>query len=263
MQVERSDYGWARVGEVAALWRYPVKSLQGEPLDSAMVDADGVSGDRRWALLDRSTGRVMTAKRTAALLLAGVADGSIVLGDGRSIALDDPNRDARLSEWLDRDVTVISADESVEHRYQMTFDPPNDDAEVVDIDIAPGTLFDLAQIHLLTTATLDGCRAERPDLDWDVRRFRPNLVIDCDGPPFVEQSWVGRHVRVGGAVLSVTMPTVRCALPLRAQPGLEREPGLFAAMSALNSEWPNHLGVYAAVVSPGVVACGDDGSVGD
>ena len=58
--------------------------------------------------------------------------------------------------------------------------------EYVDIPAPAGSFLDFAPVHLVTTATLEGCQAQRPDLDWDVRRFRPNLVIDVDGPPFVE-----------------------------------------------------------------------------
>jgi uncharacterized protein YcbX len=60
----------------------------------------------------------------------------------------------------------------------MTFDPPNEDAEVFDIPAPAGTLLDLTPVHFLSSATLGACEAARPDLDWDVRRFRPNLVLD-------------------------------------------------------------------------------------
>jgi uncharacterized protein YcbX len=125
-------------------------------------------------------------------------------------------------------------------------------------------------VHLLTTATLDGCRSARPDLDWDVRRFRPNVVVDVTGEPFVEDTWAGRELQLGEVVLRITQPTVRCAMPLRAQPphdsdpssaALARQPELHDALVELNASFPNHLGVYAEVVTPGTIGVGDPVSV--
>ncbi len=83
-------------------------------------------------------------------------------------------------------------------------------------------------------------------------------MLDVDGPPFVEQEWIGQQVAIGDVVIAVDGPTVRCAMPLRAQPGgLEREPALFQAMSDLNEAFPNHLGLYCSVIEPGTVAVGD------
>ena len=117
----------------------------------------------------------------------------------------------------------------------------------------------LHAVHPVVVGDVIGPEA-RPDLNWDVRRFRPNLVVDvADGiEPFGEQRWLNRRLRVGTAVLSVGSPTVRCAMPLRAQPdGLARQPGLFAAMNELNPDHPNHLGLYLQVVNPGTIAVGD------
>lgn len=248
------------LGTVAGCWRYPVKSLQGLAVDHLAIDAGGVAGDRTHGLLDAGAdgaGRVLTAKRVAALLEGSADDEAITLPGGSTIALDDPDADAALSAWLGRPVHLARPDEAGAVSFQMTFDPPDDDAEYYDIPAPSGTFLDLAHVHLVTTATLAGCAAARPDLDWDVRRFRPNLLLDVDGPAFVEGTWTGRRVRVGGAVLAVDGPTVRCAMPLRAQPGLEREPGIFRALEALNEVSPNHLGAYCSVVEPGPVRVGD------
>ena len=108
-----------------------------------------------------------------------------------------PELDEALSVWLGTAVRLVEprADRAV--HYRMTFDPPDDDAELFDIPTPDGTFLDLAPVHLLTTATLDGVRAARPDLDWDVRRFRPNLVLDVAGAPFVENDWSGRRLALG------------------------------------------------------------------
>lgn len=248
--------------QVAAAWRYPVKSFQGVAVDGLDVGPGGVRGDRDRALIDLGTGTVMSAKRTSALLQASADDDGMTLPDGARVAYPDPDRDARLSAWLGRDVELREAAASSGLAYQMTFDPPDDDAEYFDIPVPEGTFVDMAPVHLITTATLEHCRAARPDLDWDVRRFRPNLLVEANGEPFVEQGWAGRELRIGSAVVRVDQATVRCAMPLRAQPGgLERQPELYAAMNELNAAMPNHLGVYASIVEPGRVAVGDDVSL--
>jgi uncharacterized protein YcbX len=233
--------------------------MQGERVPSVTVGQHGVVDDRRFALIDESTGHVMSGKRYKALMLADATDDGMVLPDGGpTVRYDDPEASKVLSEWLGRSVRLARPDPAVPTEYEMTFDPPNDDAEYFTIPTPTGSFVDLAHVHLLTTATLEGCRAARPDLDWDVRRFRPNIVVDVDGPPFIEDTWTGSHLRLGDDVeLDVLLRTVRCAMPLRAQPGLDRQPELFQAMTDLNTEFPNHLGVYCTVRSTGEVAVGD------
>lgn len=254
------------LGEVGQAWMYPVKSLQGVRTDRLVVTASGVSGDRRWGIVDEESGKVLSAKREPVLLGASVnSEGSVVtLDDGTILATDDPSIHDALSAWLGRPVILQASAMSAGLSYQMTFDPPDDTAEVFDIPVPPGTFVDLAPLHLVTGATLAGCAALRPDLDFDVRRFRPNLILDVDAEPFAEDSWTGRTITVGEAELRITQPTVRCAMPLRAQPAhptggpaLARQPDLHAALNELNPVFPNHLGVYAEVVTAGVVNVGD------
>jgi uncharacterized protein len=241
-------------GHVEQLWRYPVKSAQGRAVDSIGIAPSGVVGDRQFALLD-ANGKLCSAKRYSKLFDAtGNDDGSLTVGDR---ALHD---DAAISEWLGHNVRKIERRDDVQVGYEMTFDPPNDDAEYFEIPAPPGAFVDLAAIHLIARATLDHCAAQRPDLDWDVRRFRPNVVVDADIEPFGEDAWAGRDVAIGDAVVRVDLPTVRCAMPLRAQPGgLTRQPELYHALEELHA---NHLGVYCSVVTPGTVALGDSVGLG-
>ena len=256
-------------GRVSELWRYPVKSLQGQRAQSLTVTDRGVVGDRRWGIVPDGRAKVLSAKRVPQLLDAFVDGDTLVLPDGRRIAAGDPGVDAVLSSWLGQPVRLVSVGEADGVSYDMTFDPPNDDAEVFAIPVPPGTFLDLAPVHLVTTATLAACASRRPDLDFDVRRFRPNLVVDGDTEPFAEDGWAGRELAVGAVTLRVTQPTVRCAMPLRAQPAtgdgappLHRQPGLHDALVELNAAFPNHLGVYAEVVTGGEVAVGDPVTLG-
>jgi uncharacterized protein YcbX len=250
------------IGSVSACWRYPVKSLQGAQADRLVIDPSGVGGDRTHAVIDPATGHLLSAKRVSALLDGFATDERITFPDGQVLRFDDPAVDEVLSAWLARPVHLAEQEEAGERSYEMTFDPPDDDAEYYEIPAPPGTFLDLAPLHVVTTSTLAGCAEARPDLDWDVRRFRPNLVLDVDLPPFGEQAWIGQQVAIGDVVITVDGPTVRCAMPLRAQPGgLAREPQLFRAMSELNEAFPNHLGLYCSVAEPGTLSVGDPVSV--
>jgi hypothetical protein len=133
-------------GSVLALWRYPVKSMQGVEVDSIDVGTACIEGDRRWALVDVASGRVLSAKRTQELLQASATGDSIVLPDGTRVPLDS-RADELLSAWLGRPVTLRAAASSEDLSYQMTFDPPDDNAEFYDIPIPPGTFLDLSPVH--------------------------------------------------------------------------------------------------------------------
>ena len=256
------------VGTVAELWRFPVKSFQGERVDEVELDDHGVQGDRDWALVDVASGRLLSAKRHARLFSAAAAtrDGEVVitLPEGPAFAATSPRASARLSAWLGWPVELRHVDDHVKLAYEMTFDPPNDDAEYVTVPAPRGSFLDLAGVHLVSRASLAHAGATFPTLDWDVRRFRPNVVVDVegagpDGAAFVEDGWVGTEVGLGGARVRIDQPTVRCAMPLRAQPGLARQPRLYDALEAVHR---NHLGVYATVAGGGVVSLGSAVTVG-
>lgn len=252
------------VGAVSGLWSYPVKSFQGHPADVLEVGPTGVADDRRWSLVTPDGAKALSAKRYKRLLEASVdvVDGAPVvrLPDGRSFG-PGPDGDAALSDWLGVSCRLAEAGPDTRVTYEMTFDPPDDTAEMVEIPAPPGSFVDLADVHLLSTNTLAGGRTHAPDLDWDVRRFRPNVVVDLPGAdPFAEDAWAGTVIALGDVRIRVDQPTVRCAMPLRAQPAsddagpLDAQPGLYEAMDRLHA---NHLGVYATVVEPGTIRVGD------
>ena len=255
-----------QVGRVAELWRFPVKSMQGERVDRLELGPGGATGDRRYGLIDGASGNLLSAKSVPALLTARArTEGDavvIVLPDGRELGAADPDVSAVLSSWLDRDVELRpSGPGSV--AYEMTFDPPNDDAEAVFWPAMEDSFLDLAPVHLLTTGSLAAMVAARPDSAWDVRRFRPNVLVDTgEVAGFVEDAWVGGAVALGGAgaAIQVDMQTVRCAMPLRAQPPWDDRPGLdrdVEVFRTLTAEHNNHLGIYCGVATPGEVRVGD------
>ena len=244
---------------MAALRRYPVKSMQGLEVDRVAVGPAGIEGDRRRACIDEEAGRIMSAKRFGRLLEASADDEGITLPDGCRLRYGDDGMDEALTAWFGRPVRLEERSPDTQRSYEMTFEPPNDEAEFYEIPSPAGSYLDLAAVHLLSTATLAGGGAAYGELDWDVRRFRPNVVVEGPDEPFAEDAWCGSVLAVGGARLAVRQPTVRCAMPLRAQPGLERQPRLYQALEELHA---NHLGTYVDVVEPGEIRVGDEVAVG-
>ena len=231
---------------VLELWRYPVKSLQGERLDVARIDTGGIDGDRQWALFDVATGLGLTARREPDLLFAAARLRSgggveIVLPDG-TVTVDD----AVLSDWLGRPVTLRSATEVTEQRrYQGLDDDLDERSGWHDWEGAAGGAFhDNAngRLSLVSTGTLG---------DWDRRRFRSNVVLDGAG----EAGLVGARVRLGGAVVDVVEPIPRCVMVTRPQGGgIGRDTGVLKTIHRVHD---GNLAMAGLVREPGTVRTGD------
>jgi uncharacterized protein len=229
---------------VLELWRYPVKSLQGERLDAAEITPEGVDGDRRFALFDVDTGFGLTARRVPELLFASAHlrdDGGVdvVLPDGSTAGGDDA-----LSTWIGRPVTLRSASTAGARRYENPVDFERETTSVWSpFDGAGGAFHDSGRVRvsLVSTATIGS---------WDRRRFRANVLLDGDG----EDGLVGSQVSLGDAVLDVGMHIERCVMTTRPQPdGIERD---LDVLRTIQRERDGCLAVGALVVRPGTVRVG-------
>ncbi len=252
------------VGRVRAIWRYPVKSMQGEPLARAEFMPTGVSGDRRFAVIDADTGKVASAKQPkkwgGLLACASRLDDNgrlrIVLPEGAEILGDDPAVHDALSALLGRAVTLRTTHAG--GQIEVTWpDVPGlllagtDTEETLPL----GSFCDLAPVHLLTTATLERLNQTHPGGQFGPGRFRPNLLIESAAAGFPEDAWVGKIVGIGDTVrMRVTARASRCVMTTLAQPGLSADAGVLRAVVAANTA---HAGVYAEVIRPGVVHEGD------
>lgn len=249
------------LGSVVELWQYPVKSAQGHRVDSLTAHSDGFEGDRVVGFVNTETGKLLSAKRHKNLLMAtGFAD-RVELEDGTVVPFADADAPARLSDWLGVPVAIARAGTGEQVKYEMNFGPLDSGTPTIDIPAPRSTLLDLAAAHIVTTATLAHAKAEAPQFDWNVRRFRPNIVIDTGSTePFAEDAWCGKQVRIGGVTLAAMMATIRCAMPMRAQVGgddrepLDSQPEMFDALVALHD---NYLGIYLTVDEPGTIRVGD------
>lgn len=238
------DAGYLRPVRIAELWRYPVKSLQGERLESAVAAPDGLEGDRRFAIRDAETGFGLTARRAPELLFASarlLKDGTvaITLPDGREADDDDA-----LSAWLGRRVALRAADADLRLRYENPVDFEREAGAWSPFDGAPGAFHDSPgfRVSLVSTATIGA---------WDPRRFRSNVLLDGAG----EDELVGSRVGLGEAVIDVGARIERCVMTTRAQPGgIDRDVGV---MRTIARERDARLAVGATVERPGTVRVGD------
>ncbi len=218
------------------MWRYPVKSLRGQRLRGSRIDPTGLPDDRRWAIRDRVSDLVLSAKREPRLFLARatVHEGQALIetDSGSVFHAADPDIERELGSWLDRQVTL------------------EDSRAVGD----SGPYFDASPIHILTTASLRWAESLTPASVWDVRRFRPNLLIDIPGRGRPESEWVGHNLRIGGVELNVVSATGRCRMTSRRQADLREDP---AIQRTVSDHGAGELGVYAVVVAAGRVEVGD------
>ncbi len=280
-----------KVGAIAELLRYPVKSMGGERLEEVRLGAGGLPGDRAWAVRDEVRGGIRGAKKIPALMgLAaryaspppetGSGPAEITLPDGGTLATGDPDVNERLSKALDHAVSLwplLPADavdhyrrgapthEDLEQELRAIFGRTADEPlpniglfppELLEFESPPGTYFDAFPLLLMTEASLRTMQEKAPDSIFDARRFRPNLLVgETDSTaPFPEQEWRGRRLRIGEATIEVTVECPRCVMTTHGFDDLPKDPSV---MRSLVREADGNLGVYAQVETPGRIRVGD------
>jgi uncharacterized protein len=281
----------AVAGSIVAIWRYPVKSMQGELIAHALLAERGLLGDRAYTILDRDTGYIASAKHPRkwgvlfACRAAFVHDPRpgmplppirITLPDGASISSAQPDVDRILSELVGRAVSLVTqapADAAREANRAPLDELMSRELirhESLARAAPAGTFFDYAPVHLLTTATLERLREAYPAGQFDARRFRPNLVVapPADQTGFVENRWIGGRLTIGAQVrMRIIDPSPRCVVTTLAQDDLARDPGILRAVSQHNAApsvtaapgvtLPAVAGVYGVVEQRGAIHPGD------
>ena len=226
------------VGRVVGLWRYPVKSMAGEVLDAAEVSWHGLAGDRRWAFVRNDAGQSgfpwLTIRER-----------------------NDMNRYCP---------SFVDADRPDRSRVKVRT-PSGSDFDVADPALAAELcpdgvraikqdrgIFDTFPLSLISTRTIAALGASVGQ-DLDVRRFRPNLLIETtDGAAFAEDAWVGCILRIGGLRMRVDKRDGRCAVITIDPETAQRNTTILRTVAR---DRQGCLGVYATTVEPGRVALDD------
>lgn len=262
------------LGSVVSLWRYPVKSMMGEELNAADLTERGLLGDRAYAVIDVATGKIASAKNPRkwpslfefrAVYVDPPRRGEalppvrITLPDGNNVTSDQSNVNQVLSAKLGREVVLraTTSEAPTLEEYWPDLEGLAHRETVTDEGMPPNTFFDLAFIHLLTTATIDRLRELYPQGRFEVRRFRPNIVVQpgADGKGFVENGWVGRSIAAGDGVrLRISGPCQRCVMTTLSQGDLPKDVGILRTAAQHNQV---HVGVYADVTREDTIRRGD------
>ncbi len=281
---------------VTDLYRYPVKSMGGEHLPELTIGKNGVPGDRAWAVRDEERGGIRGAKRFAELMqckarylqepaATGSSPAEIVLPSGRTLSTGDDAVAAALSDLVGTSVSFwpllpsdaldhyrrggpVEEDMETELRrvFARTPDEPLPDLSrfpetLVEFESPPGTYFDAYPLLIMTKQSLDSLAKEAPDSAIDVRRFRPNILLDSDSQdPYPEFAWEGKKLKVGSALLKLELVCPRCQMTTHPIGELPKDSNV---MRTMVRKTDGNLGIYASVLEPGVVKAGDEAELTD
>lgn len=270
------------VGTVAGIWRFPVKSMQGEQLAQADLTGRGFVGDRAYALIDADTGKVVSAK--SARLFPDILDCRavfvvppqscddvppvrITLPNGVSVTSDSSDADRVLSAYFRRNVTlarVAPENFTIDQYYPdlPDLDPSGRRDTVVSQKVGAayfaqagrvspvpvGSFFDGYPVSVVTTASLDHLSAVQPQSRFDERRFRMNVIVGDSGAGFVENEWIGRDLAIGDAArLSIAVPTPRCVMTTLAQDELPKDIDILRILTRHNRVQIGRAGLFPCV----------------
>lgn len=279
---------------VEQVWRYPAKSMLGERLREVELTSAGLLGDRGWAVRDEVRGGIRGAKKIGELMhlgaryLAPPSDRNatphieITLPDGSHVASSEADVNERVSAALDHEVTLwpLQPPTDLDHYRRGPADTDDfmqelrdifgrlEDEPLPDLSVFPpeileyesplGTYLDAFPLLVLTTGSMRSLQDRLPESAIDLRRFRPNLLVDAtatNDEPWPELAWVGRRATIGEATIEFVTPCPRCVMITRA---VEELPMDRSIMRTVVREADQNLGVYATVVTPGVVREGDE-----
>jgi uncharacterized protein YcbX len=275
-----------KVGEISEIWRYPVKGMAGESLSMGQLGVQGLAGDRIWAVRDSARQEIQSCKFRPELLLcsarlsAVVDQVDILFPDGAVLGGADTQAQVRVSQLLGHastleplrplsDLDFYRRHKRDDHTWlaelKATFAREGDEplpgfladfpAAAAEFVALPGTFFLVTPFHLLTTSTLAWLKKLNPQSDWDVRRFRPNVLIDTGtATGLVEQDWIGKQIVMGSATLDCPGTTPRCGAITRAQRSL---PADKQALRTVVQHADQNVGVYGSPLQAGDLRVGD------
>lgn len=265
------------------IYRYPVKSMMGETLSEADIGEAGIPGDRSWAVRDEKRGGIRGGKKIPQLMTLTAQSGAtaplITAPDGDSASVSCEGINAWLSDKLNHPVTLwplLPADqldhyrrgapdtEDFEQELRAVFgrlpEEPLPDLtgfeELLEFESPPGTYFDAYPISIMSQQSLATMNQLEGESRFDVRRFRPNLLVDIPDTehPFPEQAWVGKTLSIGNLTLKIEMTCPRCSMTTHGFDDLPRDTEI---MRKLVDHSDGNLGIYASVERLGQISLED------
>jgi uncharacterized protein len=267
--------------------------MMGERFSSLPMDENGVVGDRMWAVRDEVRGGIRGAKKIGGLmrLRARYVDEpepggppppiELTSPDGQHVRSDDADVDERLSLLLDHPVTLCALQPATDLDHYRRGAPDTDDFDaelraifgreaneplpsfeglpldvLIEYESPPGTYFDAYPIHIVTDRSLETLATLAPGSEFDVRRFRPNVVVAVEADvagEFPEQGWIGHTLRAGDIELGVTASCPRCVMVTRDFDDLPEDPQV---RRTIVRHADQNIGVYASVAKAGTLETG-------
>ncbi|WP_026283515.1 MOSC domain-containing protein [Rhizobium sp. 2MFCol3.1] len=226
---------------IRELWRYPVASVGGESVDEIMVGAKGVDGDREYMLVDLVSGEIAAPEklarwRPALELVASHRDGGVLAGPAWSANLSDPALDDALSTHFGFPCGIRRL------------------GAVIEIESGPVMIqsrYDVSPLHIVSSAAIEELQTSVPGANLDVRRFRPNIVVD---EVFRDDEVLGRPFTAGVLKGTMTEATRRCGMTMIPQIGLPEDPEILRTIVRKRARC---FGVYATVSEPATISVGD------
>ncbi|RJX37187.1 MOSC domain-containing protein [Paenibacillus pinisoli] len=235
-----------RIGEVSAIYRYPVKSFRGERLEGCEVAEYGLRGDRVCSFYDETKegwSRFVTARAIPDMLSYQASYAS------EEVRIIGP--DGSQYNWDDRLLEQIQSRSRKTLSMSAMFAPNPESDELLSVDAA--------SLLILTDKTIREIEAKWGK-ELDELRFRPNLMVKLEEDEEEEQSWIGKRLRIGDAELRVDSACERCSMITIDPATLERDPSL---LKQVNEHFQLNVGVYASVTKTGFIRMGDSLSLLD
>lgn len=283
-----------QVGTVKELWRYPVKSMEGELLEEAQIEELGLMGDRCWAIRDELKNETSSV-RTLPKLLQCTAQyqneprigqtGSLIphvkitLPDGTYSNSDGDNTNKLLSDFLNKDVSIwplqpksnwrfyrlktMDGEEALKKQFSTKEALPSMASvswlKILELSIFAtplGRYYDAYPLHIVSSNSIEKLKSLEPEGDFQSKRFRPNIFIECSNKNlnFDEFDWVGGKLHIGGTIIKCESRTVRCLMPAQPQPRLKKDSKV---LRTLEKHTGRHLGINASVLKEGTMRHGD------
>jgi hypothetical protein len=283
-----------QVGTVKEIWRYPVKSMEGEILQEAQIEKLGMVGDRGWAVRDEVVNEISTVRKLPRLLnctarfeeqpLRGqtgidVPHVQVKLPDGTSFNTRDDQGNKILSGYLKREVSLqplqpksnadfyrlstLTGEKAMKKQFDARGGMPSLGSiswlrmlELGSYATPRGRFYDVYPLHIVTSNSIRMLKSLEPQGDFQSKRFRPNIYIECaqESDSLDEFRWVGGKLHIGDTVIKCESRTVRCSMPAQPQPGLVKDSKV---LRTLEKYTKRHLGINATVIRSGTIHDGD------